>query len=323
MALAPQDPRLLLGKTLGGRYRLDALLGEGGAGNVYRAVPLEGGRQVAVKVLHGDSSDPSASERFEREAEALRSLHHPNIVEFIDFGRDGQSRWVAMEYCPGVDIFDLIQAGRLPEEHALEVARQVCLALAEPHAAGIVHRDLKPANLRIVADASGGFDVKLLDFGFALMMDEDLRLTEEGQAPGTMAYMPPEQLRGLDLDTRGDLYALGVILFEMLTGLAPFRHENPIMVGLGHLEEIPPAPSELLPLGALHEGVDALVLSLLRKAPERRPQTAGAVALTIEALRARHGLAAPMLRTDTAELRRAWGLLPKGQPPAADPDDHG
>src|SRR5262245_61558144 len=209
-----------------GPYEVVAPLGAGGMGEVYRARDTRLGREVAIKVMPpGARGDPTARERFRREALALSRLNHPNIEMVLDLGEEDGIDYLVLEFVPGETLTTRLARGRIPEREAAELGAQVADALAEAHDRGVLHRDLKPGNVMVTPQGR----VKVLDFGlakFALPLGDEtlsmVELTQDGKASGTLAYMAPEQLLGAPLDTRTDLYAFGVVLYEMLTNQRPF-----------------------------------------------------------------------------------------------------
>ena len=269
----------LTGRTLDQKYYLESKLGVGGMGTVYRAGRLLIGDRVAVKVLHPDQmADPQAVERFRREAQTTARLKHPNVVTVYDFGvsREGLNYQV-MELAEGESLRSLVERnGRLAETAAAEIIRQVCAALDEAHRQGIVHRDLKPENI-LVQTIPDGLQVKLLDFGVAaLREDEPGRLTQTGAAVGTPHYMSPEQCLGEELDGRSDIYSLGIVLFEMLTGVVPFDSPTTTAIAVKHVNDPPPSPRTLNP--KISRAVESVALRALEKRRDSRPQTAGEMA---------------------------------------------
>jgi serine/threonine-protein kinase len=265
----------LVGRVLAGRYRIVALLGAGGMGSVYRAEHVHMRKAVAIKVLHREmTSMPEVVARFEREAVAAARIEHPNVATATDFGSlDNGSFYLALEFVEGQSLAALIKAeGPLDEARALRIARQITDALAAAHSAGIVHRDLKPDNVMLVDREHANAFVKVLDFGIAkvkLETSSDQPLTQMGVVFGTPEYMSPEQARGLDVDARSDLYALGLILYEMLNGTSPFRHEDLVAVLTRQITMNPdPLPDRV------SAGTAQLVMRLLKKDPADRVQTA-------------------------------------------------
>lgn len=309
------DP--LIGGVIDGRFRVDYTLGIGGMGTVYGGVQLSVNRDVAIKVLRTElSTREVALERFFREAKTISKLSHPNIVKLIDFGqdRDRGLLYLVMELVRGQNLADLLSKGRLRTPLALEVIYQVCGALTEPHAESVIHRDLKPDNLLLVPVSDGTVQAKVLDFGIARFMESNTQLTGTGMICGTPAYMAPEQAQNETLDPRTDLYALGVILYEMLSGWPPFSGTSSLQVMLKHIQENPPPLRELLPPATLPNEIEDLVYSLISKERALRPASAREVRDTIDAIRARFGL--ENVRFDAAtspdvEQRFSKFLLPK------------
>ena len=277
----------LEGRIVAERYRVQKLLGEGGMGAVYRAEHIHMRKIVALKVLHPEMcSVTEVVARFEREAVAAGRIEHPNVATATDFGRleDG-SFFLVLEYAAGRDLRALINAvGALDLARCVHIARQVAEALGAAHALSIVHRDLKPDNVMLVERDGDPDFVKVLDFGIAKVTFGDLAdqpaLTRTGAVFGTPDYMSPEQALGQPVDHRSDLYALGILMFEMLTGTTPFEHDDPTMV-LAHQITAPPPP--------LPEHVPAplasLVMSLLAKDVQQRPQTAAEVVQVLGQIR--------------------------------------
>ncbi len=274
----PEDP--LIGRVLDDKYRLDARLGEGGMGTVYRATHLLIERPVAVKVLNPRLvTDEAAKERFRREARAAGRLQHTNAVAVTDFGetRDGQV-YIVMELLEGVPLRDLLaQEAPLEPARAVSVMLQVAAAVAAAHEAGIIHRDLKPGNIFVVRRQHAPYIVKVLDFGIAKLAPGDgdhvNTLTGTGVMIGTPRYMSPEQCDGAGLTPAADVYSLGVILYEMLTGQTPFTGASPLALALKHSSEQPRPLRELVP--GVPVELEEVVLHALEKAPDERPGDAG------------------------------------------------
>jgi serine/threonine-protein kinase len=273
----------LLDSTIAGRYRLDAKLGAGGMGAVYRATRLLIGDEVAVKILHADQTDPHACERFRREAQAAARLKHPNAVTIHDFGvTDDGLQYLVMELVEGESLRQILkQQGPLTVSASAEIVNQVCAALDEAHRHHIIHRDIKPDNI-IVNVSATGLRVKVLDFGIAKLRDETAgNLTQTGSILGTPHYMSPEQCLGEELDGRSDIYSLGVVLYEMLTGLLPFN--SPTMAAV-LVQQVTQAPPPLRSLNAsISPAVEAAVLLALDKQRDPRPQTAAEFARNFSA----------------------------------------
>ena len=277
----------LVGTVLAGRYRIERLLGSGGMGSVYRAEHVLMRKACAVKVLHREMTQvKEVVARFEREAVAAARIEHPNVAAATDFGQlENGSFYLVLEFIEGKSLSQLIaDGGALSEERALLITRQIADALAAAHAAGIVHRDLKPDNVMLVSkDGSGDF-VKVLDFGIAKIKIEEpgpdqQALTRLNTVMGTPEYMSPEQARGEPVDHRADLYTVGVILYEMLAGTSPFRHEEFVVVLTKKLtEDPPPLPSQIS--AATRE----LTSQLLQRSPDDRPESAADVVARVEAI---------------------------------------
>ncbi len=303
-----EDP--LVGKVLDGRFRIDGHLSSGGMGAVYRATQISVNREVALKVLRPDLEEEEIFlERFFREARVIADLSHPNIVRLIDFGQDSEEGllYLVMEMVRGTDMAALLREGRLRPELALEIAYQVCAALTEPHARGIVHRDLKPDNIILLPISDGTFQVKVLDFGIARNSETGTHLTQTGVICGTPSYMSPEQAQNLAVDARTDLYSLGVVLYEMLTGHLPFQGESGLQLLMNHVQRPAPRLSEAYP-GLVPEPVSDLVQDLMEKAPGDRPQSAMAVRDRIKEIRRNLDMQ-PVVSADGEEgLLRSWVL---------------
>ncbi len=274
---APADP--LLGRTVGGAYTLQELIGVGGMGRVYRAEQMALGRTVAVKVIHPHLlGDDRIVARFYNEARAASRLNHPNSVSIIDFGRtDDGILYLAMEYLDGKDLALVAhEEGPLSLTRVCRLLDGVLGALGEAHALGVVHRDLKPENIILKSLRTGGDLVKVVDFGLATIVSGEGRtaVTTAGMVCGTPDYMSPEQGRGDEVDGRGDVYALGVVLFELLTDRLPFEDETPTRVVLRHISDPVPDPAEVAPHRNIPADLGAVVLRAMAKRPEERFQTA-------------------------------------------------
>ena len=226
----------MIGLTIDDRYQVEALLGRGGMGAVYRATDLIENRPIALKVVHFflNTETETTLSRFHREFRVLARLDHPYIMRAYQYGSYDGVPYLILEFLAGHTLADELAQGPLPRPQILHIARQICEALTYLHAHSIVHRDLKPGNLMLVppddAHLTAGLQVKLMDFGLVRQTDLSRQLTQEGMALGTAAYMAPEQAQGLPVDFRADLYALGVILYEMVTGQPPFVHDSPVMI---------------------------------------------------------------------------------------------
>jgi serine/threonine protein kinase len=278
----PVDP--LLGITVAERYRIERRIGVGGMGTVYLGVHTRIGQKVAIKVLHERyAGDAQLTLRFENEALTYGQVTHPNLVNLHDYGRthDG-TFFMVLEYCPGISLAQLLrQEKRLEPPQATDIILQVAQGLGAAHAAGIVHRDLKPENVILTETRPGRYHARLLDFGIAKRLDDDgPRLTQAGMVFGTPEYMAPEQARGETVDARSDVYALGCVFYELLTGKPPFTGSNKMNVMHRQASEVPPPPSFKLDT-EVPGAIEAAVMRCLEKRPDDRYPDA---ATLIEAL---------------------------------------
>ncbi len=306
-------PDPLLGRLLDERYRIQSLLGRGGMGAVYRALHVSMNKVIAVKVVRPELCDTlEAAKRFHREARAASMLSHPHTIRVFDFGQtDDRMLYMVMEYLDGRSLAKVIAEGPLPVERALRLAAEVAQSLVEAHERGLVHRDLKPENI-LLLDAAGHPDfVKVLDFGIAKFLTGSSgvsSVTGTGAVVGTPYYMAPEQASAPQgLTAAVDVYALGVILFEMLTGHLPFRGDTPMEVLMAHVTgPVPELPPDL----AVSPAVADLLRRMLSKSPEQRP-TAQALLGEFAVLRTGEiGAAMPVetgaLEALVAPRRAAW-----------------
>jgi serine/threonine-protein kinase len=260
--MADDEPRVL-----GNRYEITKAIARGGMARVYLARDRSLDRPVAVKELVPEfAADESFVERFRREAQAAANLTHPNIVGVYDWGTQDNTYFIIMEYVDGPVLSKVLRdEGPLHPRRAAELASEVAAALGFAHSRGVVHRDVKPGN--VILTSSG--QAKVTDFGIARAMSApEENLTQAGSVMGTATYFSPEQAQGLQVDQRSDLYSLGVVLFEMVTGRTPFTGETPLAIAYKHVQDQPPAPSTLV--SGLPAGLEAVIMKLLRKRPEDR-----------------------------------------------------
>ena len=257
--------------VLGGRYRLEASIGTGGMAQVFRGQDTTLDRQVAIKILAPQfARDPSFVERFRREAQAAARLNHPNIVNVYDTGVDGDTNYIVMEYVEGRTLAEyLARGGTLAPRKAAEIAEKVAEALTAAHARGVIHRDIKPANIMVTRDGR----VKVMDFGIARLVAGPDTVEQTAAVLGTAAYLSPEQAQGQTVDARSDLYSLGIVLYEMVTGKPPFTGDSAMAVAYKHVQETPPPPSSLN--ADVPPRMDAVVMRALAKNPANRYQSAG------------------------------------------------
>ena len=269
-----------VGRVIGDRYKVVRSLGRGGMGKVFLADQRMGTaiRKVALKALHPDlASEPSIAVRFNREAETVIKLSHPNTITFYDFGQseDG-TLYIVMEYIEGVSLARLVEKGPIEPERIENILSQICASLHEAHDLGIIHRDLKPENVILTERASQKDFVKLLDFGIAKRTELDtdsLQLTRAGVVLGTPPYMSPEQFAGQRLDPRSDVYSLGVMGYEMLTGRLPFTAKTPWEWATQHLSIAPPPIPDVIEGREIPERFRRTILRALAKEVDDRPSS--------------------------------------------------
>jgi serine/threonine-protein kinase len=281
LLLAETQP-MLVGQQVG-PFAIDKELGSGAMGTVYRGIYAKTGQHIAIKIMLPGLGKDSAAARFEREAAILRQFNHANIVRLFGVGRHHGMRYYAMEYIDGESLDRILaRRGKLPWEEVVDFGMQLCAALQHAHESGVIHRDLKPSNLMILKD---GKSLKLTDFGIA--KDTDVtQLTSANCTVGTAAYMSPEQCRGeRDLTAKSDLYSLGVVFYELLTGRKPFEAENAMEMFLKHCNEAPKRPVHQPGCLDIPGWLDTLVNQLMEKKQEHRPLNAAMVYSVLESIR--------------------------------------
>ena len=260
-----------IGRVLAGRYQINGFIGEGGMSRVWRALDQNTGKNVAVKVLREEySEDESFIRRFDREAQAASRMSHPNIVNLLDVGveEDG-TRYLVMEYVQGKTLKRFIQeSGALRPEIAAQIIIRVLAALQHAHQNGVVHRDIKPQNILIDKEGT----VKVADFGIARMANAQTVSQTDESVMGSVYYFSPEQARGAAVDARSDIYSVGVVFYEMLTGKVPFTGDSPVAIAMQHLQTAPIPPAEVNP--SVSSALDFVVLHAMEKKPRRRYQSA-------------------------------------------------
>ena len=283
VATTLSDP--LTGRLLDGRYEVGRLIARGGMATVYEALDTRLERTVAIKVMHAAlAADAEFVARFIREARSAARLSHPNVVAVYDQGSDGEVVYLAMEFVDGATLRDLLRMrGRLAPQDALAIFEQVLGALGAAHRAGLVHRDVKPENVLLTEDGR----VKVADFGLARAISSTVSTNTitSGMIIGTVSYLSPEQVERSVADARSDVYAAGIVLFEMLTGEKPYTGGTPMEVAFRHVHERVPAPSTVVP--GISRDLDTLVLRATARNPDDRPRDASE--LLVDVSRARDG----------------------------------
>lgn len=268
-------PVELVGRSLFGEYTFTRKLGEGGMGAVYLAQQDSIDQKIAVKVLHANAADSDEIvQRFHREARVISMLTHPNIIRVFIFGRtEDDLLYLAMEYVEGRTLRDAMTSQGMDEVRAIKIMKQLCSGLSEAHDLGIIHRDLKPDNVLLTKFRGEDNFVKILDFGIAKLNEPDgkpeQKLTQAGIVYGTPEYLSPEQAQALDLDQRTDIYSLGVMLYEFMTGRVPFTAATPVSILTMHVFNEPPRPSEVAP-GKVGPTMERIIMKALAKDPKQR-----------------------------------------------------
>jgi serine/threonine protein kinase len=303
------DP--LEGTVFADRYVIEQCVGEGGMGRVYRASHRHMSRQFAIKVLFGEhAADKEMQARFAREAEAACRLRHPNVVSVTDFGATARGLfYLVMDWVEGQRLTDIIaNEAPLSQHRIADITRQICMGLSHAHEQGLVHRDLKSENI-IISQENGRELVRLVDFGLAVVMESDInaRLTAEGTVYGTPAYMSPEQACGAKLDARSDLFSLGVLIYEMLSGTLPFLGA-PMDIVRQNMEADPPPVAERVPGLFANPHLEAMARKLMAKRPQDRYQSAAEVVTALDVFQTEWTaprMTRPRPRMHTMQIRRS------------------
>ena len=307
--------------VLGDRYRVEAKIGAGGMAEVYRGFDQVLSRTVAIKVLHPQFARDSAFvERFRREAQAAARLNHASIVGVYDHGTDNGTQFIVMEFIEGRTLADALGAGRQPTPiQAAEVTQHICEALAAAHAQGVVHRDIKPENIMVTRDGT----VKVMDFGIARLLTGPETAPQTSAVLGTASYLSPEQAQGQPVDARTDIYSLGTVLYEMLTGRPPFTGDSPVAIAYKHVNEPPVPPSQRNP--DVPPSLDAVVMRALAKNPANRYQSAGEFAEDLDRVRKGQQVQATPLLMPGPEATQviSRGHSTQVLPPQTEPADGG
>ena len=319
-----------IGKRLDGRYEITELIGQGGMANVYKAMDVLDNRVVAVKILKREFSESDEFlRRFRNESKAIAVLSHPNIVKIYDMGFSEKIQYIAMEYIDGITLKEYIDSERvLNWKDAVHFIIQILRALQHAHNRGIVHRDIKPQNIMLLTDGT----IKVMDFGIAKFAREE-SMTATDQAIGTVHYISPEQARGDVTDEKSDIYSVGVMFYEMLTGQKPFDTDNPVSIAVMHIKNIPVRPRDINP--NIPSGLEEIIMHAMEKDAENRYQTASDMIRDIEAFKQNNQIifgyySVPLVQQRAADMgRMQYGtpqqpvvpMQPMQQPDAYEEED--
>jgi len=305
-----------IGKRLDGRYEITELIGQGGMANVYKATDVLDNRVVAVKILKREfSENDEFLRRFRNESKAIAVLSHPNIVKIYDMGFSEKIQYIAMEYIDGITLKEYIDSERvLNWKDAVHFIIQILRALQHAHNRGIVHRDIKPQNIMLLTDGT----IKVMDFGIAKFAREE-SMTATDQAIGTVHYISPEQARGDVTDEKSDIYSVGVMFYEMLTGQKPFDTDNPVSIAVMHIKNIPVRPRDINP--NIPSGLEEIIMHAMEKDAENRYQTASDMIRDIEAFKQNNQIifgyySVPLVQQRAADMGRMQYGTPPPQPVA-------
>ena len=305
-----------IGKRLDGRYEITELIGQGGMANVYQATDVLDNRIVAVKILKREFSESDEFlRRFRNESKAIAVLSHPNIVKIYDMGFSEKLQYIVMEYIDGITLKEYIDSERvLNWKDAVHFIIQILRALQHAHNRGIVHRDIKPQNIMLLTDGT----IKVMDFGIAKFAREE-SMTATDQAIGTVHYISPEQARGDVTDEKSDIYSVGVMFYEMLTGQKPFDTDNPVSIAVMHIKNIPVRPRDINP--NIPSGLEEIIMHAMEKDAENRYQTASDMIRDIEAFKQNNQIifgyySVPLVQQRAAEGSRMQYGMPPQQPAA-------
>jgi serine/threonine-protein kinase len=307
--MRPGDETTVEGRLFDGRYRMIRRIGSGGMARVFLAEDVDLHRDVAIKVLHDRySEDAQFVERFAREARAAAGLNHPNIVAIYDRGQSEGSYYIAMEYLDGETLKDVItREGPLPERRAIDITLQLLAALRFAHRREIIHRDVKPHNVMVLRDGR----VKVADFGIARAGDSEM--TEAGSIVGTAQYLSPEQARGQHVGPESDLYSVGVVLYEMLTGRVPFTGDSAVAIAMKHVQETPVPPRQIVP--TIPPELESVVQRAMAKDPARRYHSADEMGMDLDRVRKGLGVTQATASMAATDAYAATGRTMVAPPP--------